>query len=81
MSDLLERALFIADGGHNSVNVAAVAERSHGLLAFGTSIGTIEFFDPRELSSPRGPGHVLTIIRHEDPSCNIRESRGRDHGT
>ncbi|KAL2115902.1 hypothetical protein VTJ04DRAFT_10157 [Mycothermus thermophilus] len=30
-----------------AVNVAAVAERSHGLCAFGTTIGTVEFFDPR----------------------------------
>jgi len=36
-------------GGINtgSVNVAAVAEDSHNLLAFGTSIGTVEFWDPR----------------------------------
>lgn len=30
-----------------SVNVAAIAEESHNLLAFGTSIGTVEFWDPR----------------------------------
>ncbi|KAK4219945.1 ribosome biogenesis protein ENP2 [Rhypophila decipiens] len=30
-----------------SVNVATVAEYTHGLCAFGTSIGTVEFFDPR----------------------------------
>lgn len=30
-----------------SVNTAAVAEESHNLLAFGTSIGTVEFWDPR----------------------------------
>lgn len=30
-----------------SVNVAAVAENTHNLLAFGTSIGTVEFWDPR----------------------------------
>lgn len=30
-----------------AVNVAAVAERTHGLCAFGTTIGTVEFFDPR----------------------------------
>jgi ribosome biogenesis protein ENP2 len=36
-------------GGINtgSVNSAAVAEESHNLLAFGTSLGTIEFWDPR----------------------------------
>lgn len=30
-----------------SVNSAAVAENSHNLLAFGTSIGSVEFWDPR----------------------------------
>lgn len=30
-----------------SVNAAAIAQDSHNLLAFGTSIGTVEFWDPR----------------------------------
>lgn len=30
-----------------AVNTAAIAEDSHNLLAFGTSLGTIEFWDPR----------------------------------
>ena len=30
-----------------SVNTAAIAEESHGLSAFGTSLGTIEFWDSR----------------------------------
>lgn len=30
-----------------AVNVAAIAEESHDLHAFGTSMGSIEFFDPR----------------------------------
>ncbi|KAL9588926.1 MAG: hypothetical protein Q9203_002280 [Teloschistes exilis] len=36
-------------GGINTgaVNTAAVAEESHNLLAFGTSLGTVEFWDPR----------------------------------
>ncbi|KAG9232324.1 WD repeat-containing protein-like protein [Amylocarpus encephaloides] len=36
-------------GGINtgSVNCGAIAEDSHNLLAFGTSIGTVEFWDPR----------------------------------
>ncbi|GME51488.1 hypothetical protein GTA08_BOTSDO01925 [Neofusicoccum parvum] len=39
-------------GGINtgSVNVAAIAEESHNLLGFGTSIGTVEFWDPRSRS-------------------------------
>ena len=42
-----------------SVNTAAVAEQSHNLLAFGTSLGTVELWDPRSrdrigiLQSPR----------------------------
>lgn len=30
-----------------AVNVAAIADQSHNMLAFGTSIGTVEFWDPR----------------------------------
>jgi ribosome biogenesis protein ENP2 len=39
-------------GGVNtgSVNAAAIAEGSHNLLAFGTSIGTVEFWDSRSKS-------------------------------
>ena len=33
-----------------SVNVAAIAEESHNLLAFGTSLGTVEFWDSRSRS-------------------------------
>ncbi|KAG5991285.1 hypothetical protein E4U52_003847 [Claviceps spartinae] len=36
--------------GVGSVNVAANAETTHNLLAFGTSIGTVEFWDPRSKS-------------------------------
>ncbi len=45
-----------------SVNTAAVAEDSHNLLAFGTSLGTVELWDPRAkgrigiISSPRQSG-------------------------
>ncbi|EYE90942.1 WD repeat NOL10/ENP2 family protein [Aspergillus ruber CBS 135680] len=36
-------------GGINTgaVNTAAIAEDSHNLLAFGTTLGTVELFDPR----------------------------------
>jgi ribosome biogenesis protein ENP2 len=39
-------------GGINTgcVNTAAIAEDSHNLLAFGTSIGTVEFWDSRSRS-------------------------------
>lgn len=30
-----------------SVNTASIAECSHGLFAFGTSLGTVEYWDPR----------------------------------
>ncbi|KAI9801322.1 MAG: Nucleolar protein 10 [Phylliscum demangeonii] len=33
--------------GIGSVNSAAIAEESHNLLAFGTSLGTVEFWDSR----------------------------------
>lgn len=33
--------------GVGGVNTAAIAEDSHNLLAFGTSLGTVEFWDPR----------------------------------
>jgi ribosome biogenesis protein ENP2 len=42
-----------SDGGlqggvqSGAVNIASVAEGSHGLFAFGTSAGTIEYWDPR----------------------------------
>ena len=48
-------------GGINtgSVNTAAVAEGSHGLLAFGTSMDTVEFWDPRS----RGRVGILQSAR------------------
>ncbi|KAG9254675.1 WD repeat protein [Emericellopsis atlantica] len=36
--------------GVGSVNTAAIAEESHNLLAFGTSLGSVEFWDPRSKS-------------------------------
>ena len=36
--------------GAGSVNTAAIAEDSHNLLAFGTSLGTVEFWDSRSRS-------------------------------
>lgn len=46
-----------------SVNTAAVAEDSHNLLAFGTSLGTVEFWDPRA----RGRIGVLQDPTKYDP--------------
>lgn len=36
-----------AEEGINTVESVSVADKSHGLLAFGTDKGTVEFFDPR----------------------------------
>ncbi|CAL3962479.1 hypothetical protein PZA11_000372 [Diplocarpon coronariae] len=52
-----------------SVNVAAIAEDSHNLLAFGTSIGTVEFWDSRSkarigiLAGQRGEVTALDFSR------------------
>ena len=51
-----------------SVNTAAIAEDSHNLLAFGTSLGTVEFWDPRS----RGRVGVLQSASQFD-SLNGRQ--------
>ena len=48
--------------GTGSVNTAAIAEDSHSLLAFGTSLGTVEFWDPRT----RGRVGILTAPAKAD---------------
>jgi ribosome biogenesis protein ENP2 len=54
-------------GGLNtgSVNTAAIAEDSHNLLAFGTSIGTVEFWDPRSKARigilPKQAGEITAL--------------------
>lgn len=48
--DGLRRGALQGGVGAGAVNAAAVAEDSHNLLAFGTSLGTIEFWDPRSRS-------------------------------
>lgn len=47
--DLTSSGAGALQGGINtgSVNTAAVAEESHSLMAFGTSIGTVEYWDSR----------------------------------
>ena len=52
--------------GTGSVNTAAIAEESHGLLAFGTSMGTVEFWDPRS----RGR---VAILQSTQTSSSIEE--------
>jgi len=46
-----------------SVNTAAIAEDSHNLLAFGTSLGIVEFWDSRS----RGRIGILQSPRQSDP--------------
>ena len=45
-----------------SINTAAIAEESHNLLAFGTSIGTVEFWDSRSR------GRVGLLQGHSQPN-------------
>lgn len=45
--DTLSRGALQGGVSAGAVNCAAVARESHNLLAFGTSRGTVEFFDPR----------------------------------
>lgn len=49
--------------GTGSVNAAAVAKDTHSLLAFGTSVGTVEFWDSRT----RGRVGVLQRPMQNDP--------------
>ncbi len=52
-----------------SVNTAAVAEESHNLLAFGTSLGTVELWDPRS----RGRVGLLHLSSKPDPADGRQE--------
>lgn len=45
--------------GVGCVNTAAIADQSHGLSAFGTSVGTVEFWDTRSRS------RVATLQSHD----------------
>ncbi|KAL4790770.1 WD40-repeat-containing domain protein [Aspergillus venezuelensis] len=59
-------------GGINTgaVNTGAIAEESHGLLAFGTTLGTVELWDPRA----KGRAGVLlppTQAAPDDPRNEI----------
>ncbi|KAL4887165.1 WD40 repeat-like protein [Aspergillus karnatakaensis] len=62
-------------GGINTgaVNTGAIAEESHGLLAFGTTLGTVELWDPRAKGragvllpptqiTPDGPRNEITAL-------------------
>lgn len=45
-----------------AVNCAAVAEESHGLMAFGTSLGTVEFWDSRSRNRVSALGPPTSIL-------------------
>jgi ribosome biogenesis protein ENP2 len=62
--DLTSSGAGALQGGINagSVNTAAVAEESHNLLAFGTSIGTVEFWDSRS----RNRAAVLGVPQEQE---------------
>ena len=52
-----------------AVNTAAVAEESHNMLAFGTSLGTVEFSDPRsrrQVGVLARPGHDDFFDGHQE---------------
>lgn len=57
-------------GGINtgSVNTGAIAEESHNLLAFGTSIGTVEFWDSRS----KNRAGVVALPQSPSFSANAR---------
>lgn len=67
--DLLSMGGGALQGGINtgSVNTAAVAEGSHGLMAFGTSIGTVEYWDARS----RARVAVLNLPRESDSRAEV----------
>ena len=48
-----------------AVNCAAVAEESHGLLAFGTSLGTVELWDPRSRNRVSAIGPPTSLLTDE----------------
>lgn len=45
-----------------AVNCAAVAEESHGLMAFGTSLGTVEFWDSRSRNRVSTLGPPTSVL-------------------
>lgn len=63
-----------------AVNTAAVAEHSHDMLAFGTSMGTVEFWDSRSrsrvglLDPLRRPQDATTDSREEITALEFRRS-------
>ena len=70
-------------GGINpgSVNTAAIAEDSHNLLAFGTSIGTVEFWDARSKARVGVlPGQVGEITALDFDRSGLSLATGSSEG-
>ena len=67
--DLTSSGAGALQGGINtgSVNTAAVAEESHHLMAFGTSIGTVEYWDSRSRNRV-----AILGVPHEQQSAGAR---------
>ncbi|KAH9837525.1 ribosome biogenesis protein ENP2-like [Teratosphaeria destructans] len=51
-----------------SVNCAAIAEESHGLMAFGTSLGTVEFWDSRSRNRVNILGPPTSLLMSDSDS-------------
>ena len=59
--------------GAGAVNCAAVAEESHGLLAFGTSLGTVEFWDSRSRNRVSVLGPPARTLIFDDEMQNAKQ--------
>lgn len=72
--------------GVGGVNTGAVAMESHGLLAFGTTLGTVEYWDPRvrtrvaSLKVPMEFGEGCEVTALEFHQSGIRSAVGTSTG-
>lgn len=58
-----------------AVNCAAIAEESHGLMAFGTSLGTVELWDSRSRNRVSALGPPTSLLNSDfDPEIDERPS-------
>ncbi|KAK3673936.1 Small ribosomal subunit biogenesis [Recurvomyces mirabilis] len=56
-----------------AVNCAAIAEESHGLMAFGTSLGTVELWDARSRNRISALGPPNSLVNSDfDPEIDAR---------
>lgn len=72
--------------GVGGVNTGALAKDSHGLLAFGTTLGTVEYWDPRvrtrvaALKIPREFGEACEVTALDFHQSGIRNAVGTSSG-